>query len=133
MTFAQLDRDALRRGMTVAAAITLPAAVVSWLTDRGSERSGPAGLLTVVVVFGLLLGGFAAASQQRLNAPLTHSLVAVLAVVGLLQVVRIVRLALLGRPLNLPASLGNVLLGLVTSVAAGLLAGQKSGKRQADN
>lgn len=133
MTLPTLDRDALRRGVTVAVAITVPAAVVSWLTDRGTGRGGPAGLLTLVVVLGLLLGGFAAASQQRLNAPLTHSLITVLGVVAMLQIMRVVRLGVLGRPLNLPASLGNLLLGLVTSVAAGLLAGQKTGKRRADN
>jgi hypothetical protein len=129
----KFDRDALRKGITVAVAITLPTAVVSWLTDHGAGDRGPAGLLTVVVIFGLFLGGFGAARFQQRNAPLSHALVAVLTVVAALQVVRLVRLAIVGRPLGLPAALGNVLLGLVTAVLAGLLAGQKTGKAARDN
>jgi hypothetical protein len=133
VTASRFDGDALRKGITVAAAITLPAAVISWFTDHSATDRGPAGLLTVVVIFGLFLGGFGAARFQLRNAPLSHSLITVLSVVGVLQILRIARLAIVGKPLALPAALGNVLLGLVTAVLAGLLAGQKTGKAARDN
>jgi hypothetical protein len=129
VTRPPFDREALRRGVTVACAFALPAVAVSWLTDEGPGHRGPAGLLTLVVLVGLLLGGFAAASQQRVNAPMTHALLAVLSVVGVLQVARIARLAALHRPLNLPASVGNLLFGLVAALLGALLAGQNRAKR----
>jgi hypothetical protein len=129
MTRPPLDREALRRGITVALAFAVPAVAISWLTDKGPGQRGPAGLLTLVVLVGLLLGGFASASQQRVHAPLSHALVAVLAVVVVLQVARIVRLAVLHRPLNLPAAFGNLLFGLVAALLGALLAGQNTAKR----
>jgi hypothetical protein len=129
VTLPPIDRDALRRGATVALVFAVPAVAISWLTDRGPGQRGPAGLLTLIVLVGLLLGGFAAASQQRVRAPLTHALLAVLSVVLVLQVARITRLAVLHRPLNLPASLGNLLFGVLAALVGALLAGQNTAKR----
>lgn len=120
------DREAIRRGATAASAICVPAAVVSWLLDGHTGNRGPAAILTVVVLVSLTMGGFAAARHQQQQAPLSHAMVAVLLVVALLQVMRIARLAVLRRPLALPATVGNVLLGLVAAVVGGLLAGQKT-------
>jgi len=50
-------------------------------------------------------------------------------VVVVLQVARIARLAILHRPLNLPASIGNLLFGLVAALLGALLAGQNTAKR----
>jgi hypothetical protein len=129
VTRPPFDREAVRRGVTVACAFAVPAVAISWLTDKGPGQRGPVGLLTLVVLVGLLLGGFAAASQQSVNAPLTHALLAVLSVVVVLQVARIARLAVLHRPLNLPASVGNLLFGLVAALLGALLAGQNTAKR----
>lgn len=128
MKIPAFDGGALRRGITVAGVVGIVVTLLSWSFDHGAGDRGPTGLFTIVVLFGFLLGGFAAATQQRVNAPLSHSLVAVMSVVVGLQVVRIVRLSALHRPLNLPASLGNLLLGLLAAVLGGLLAGQKPTK-----
>jgi cell division protein FtsW (lipid II flippase) len=124
-----LDRDAIRRGVTVAAVCAIPALVVSWLSDNGSGKQSLAAHVTIVVLVGLVLGAFAAARQQRAQAPLTHALVTVMGVVIVLQLLRIARLAVLKRPLNLPVSLGNLLLGLLAAVVGGMLAGQNPAKR----
>jgi hypothetical protein len=124
-----LDRDAIRRGATVAAVCAIPALVVSWFSDNGSGKQPLAGPVTIVVLLGLVLGAFAAARQQRGDAPLSHALVTVMSVVIVLQLLRVGRLAVLKRPLNLPVSLGNLLLGLLAGVVGGMLAGQNRAKR----
>jgi hypothetical protein len=129
MRVPSLDREAIRRGVTVAAVCAVPALVVSWFSDNGSGKQALAGPVTIVVLIGLVLGAFAAARQQQTQAPLTHALVTDMSVVIVLQLLRIGRLAILKRPLNLPVSLGNLLLGLVAAVVGGMLAGQNPAKR----
>jgi hypothetical protein len=68
-----------------------------------------------------------------LGTPLAHALITTLGSVTVLQVLRIGRLAVLGRPLRMQTTFGNLLFGLVLGVISGLSTRQKAGKAEDAN
>jgi hypothetical protein len=116
------DRDALRKGITVAGTIAIPVALLSSVVvgnDRAANK-GPAALFSVVVIVALIFGARVAARQQLRGTPLAHGLVASLTVVGVLAVIRIVRLAIDSRGPGAGLA-GNIVVGLVCGIVGGLL------------
>jgi putative membrane protein (TIGR04086 family) len=125
-----LDGDALRRGIAVAAAVSVPTALISWLfVDGEPGESRP--LLVVfslLVLAGLVIGAAVAARWQRTGTPLTHGLVTTVVVWAGLTVIRLVRLAWSGDGLDLAASVSNLLLSLVAGAVGGLIGGRLAGR-----
>jgi putative membrane protein (TIGR04086 family) len=117
-----VDREALRKGITVAGTIAIPVALLSSIVvgnDRAANK-GPAALFSVVVIVALVLGARVAAVQQRRGTPLAHGLITSLSVVGVLAVIRVVRLAMDSRGPG-AGLVGNIIVGLVCGIVGGLL------------
>ena len=124
----ELDRPALLRGMAVAALIAVPAALVGlWASDR--DDLGWLGALAVVVVLlGLIIGAAVAAHRQEVGAPLAHGIVTAAALFVLIQVVGIVRRAIIGDEIVWARILSSAVLALVAGAIGGVIGGRVEGR-----
>jgi putative membrane protein (TIGR04086 family) len=120
----RFDREALRKGATVALAVSVPAAVLWRLLVAGDERPWWTLLFSLAVLVGLGAGAFVAARAQHQGTPLAHGLVAALAAFAVVTVVSVVGRALRGDSLGLDAVVSNLLLTLVVGSIGGLLGGR---------
>ena len=129
---SRLDRQALREGASVTLLFAVPPTLVArFVLDNADEASGWAPLLSIIAVFGFVLGSGVAAWREQVRRPLTH---AVLAGAGVFVVAQslflIVRIAT-GGEVRVMRILTSFSLALVASVIGGLLGNflQKNGVR----
>ncbi|HEX9258406.1 MAG TPA: hypothetical protein VF855_02640 [Acidimicrobiales bacterium] len=114
----ELDTDALRRGVAVSLATTVPFALLYW---GFPDNRGVLAVFTVIVLGGLVAGSALAAMRQQVGLPLAHGLVSALTVFGVLQVVRLVRLVASDNDIRWNAVLSNLLLSIIAGTVGGLV------------
>ncbi len=122
MRLPELDPRAVLRGTLVALVVAVPFAVVGQVVLDPDTSSGWGVLLAVGVLFGLLVGGFAAAREQRVGAPLAHGIVAALAAFAAVQVLGIARRLVAGDDIRWGRIVSSALLSLIAGTLGGLLA-----------
>jgi uncharacterized membrane protein YfcA len=121
-----LDADALRKGIAVAAVITIPIALASWIwiDDESTKRQPVIVVFSLIVIGGLILGAALAAQLQRTGTPLAHGIVTVLVVWAVLSIVRLVRLTVAGDDLDVRGLVSNLLISLIAGTVGGLIGGR---------
>jgi hypothetical protein len=130
MAGVELDRQAIVRGMVVAAVIAIPFALIG-LGASDDNDLGWAGWISVIgVLFGLALGAFAAAREQRVGAPLTNAIVTAVAVYIVVQVLGILKRVVTDEDLHWSKYLSSLLLSIVAGTVGGLLASARNGARR---
>jgi hypothetical protein len=125
----ELDRGAVLRGMLVAAVIAVPFALLGLgVTDE--NNLGWAGWISVIgVLFGLVLGAFAAAREQRVGAPLTNAIVAAVGIYLVVQAIGIIKRVIADEDLHWGKYASSLLLSIVAGTLGGLLASTRNGER----
>ena len=74
---SRLDRQALREGASVTLLFAVPPTLVArFVLDNADEASGWAPLLSIIAVFGFVLGSGVAAWREQVRRPLTHAVLA---------------------------------------------------------
>jgi hypothetical protein len=127
MAGVELDRQAVVRGMVVAAVVAVPFALIGLgASDEGDL--GWAGWISVIgVMLGLVLGAFSAAREQRVGAPLTNAIVTAMAVYVVVQLIGIAKRIVTDESLHWGKYLSSLLLSIVAGTIGGLLASTRSG------
>lgn len=127
-----LDRSALRDGASVTLLFSVPPTLVArFVLDNSEKTSGWAPLLSLVAIFGFVMGSGVAAWRQTARAPMVHAVIAGAGVFIVAQAVfLLVRVATNG-DVRVMRILTSFSLSLVASVIGGLLGTslQKSGIR----
>jgi len=114
------DREALTAGVSVAAMIAVPAAIVGrWGTDREWDTFGIF-LINLISLGGLFLGAGVAAWRQRVGTPLSHGLVVALGSYAGIQFVFVVIRLARGADVRWSAIVANVFLALGAGMLGGL-------------
>jgi Na+/proline symporter len=127
----ELDRPAVLKGMAAAAVIAVPFALLG-LAATDEDSLGWAGWLSVIgILLGLVIGGFLAARDQRVGAPLTNGIAAAVAVYVIVQGIGIVKRAVAGEELNWARYLSSLLLSVVAGTVGALLASMAAASRRA--
>ena len=128
----RLDVQALREGASVTLLFAVPPTLVArFVLDNGNDASGWAPLMSIIAVFGFVLGSGVAAWRQNARRPMTH---ATLAGAGVFIVAQslflLIRVATNG-DVRVMRILTSFSLSLVASVIGGLLGNflQKNGIR----
>ncbi len=129
MAAVELDRPAIVKGMVMAAVIAVPFALLGLAAS--DDGLGWAGWLSVLgVLLGLVIGGFFAARDQRVGAPLTNGIVAALGVYVVVQGLGIVKRLIVGDELNWAKYASSMLLSIVAGTVGALLAAVAAGSRR---
>ncbi len=129
-----LDREALRQGVFIAAGIAVPAALVGLLfvdDAPGASNDGWTVLFPVLVLAGLVLGAGCAAWVQRSGAPLTHGIATALIVFVGVQMIGIARRTISNETINWGRVASSLLLSLLAGTIGGLLGGWLAGRMPA--
>jgi hypothetical protein len=130
MAGVELDRQAIVRGFVVAAVIAIPFALIG-LGVSDENDLGWAGWISVVgVLFGLVLGAFVAAREQRVGAPLTNAIVTAVTVYVVVQAIGIVKRLATDEDLHWSKYLSSLLLSIVAGTIGGLLASARTNARR---
>ncbi|MFV0309631.1 MAG: hypothetical protein ACK5OX_18025 [Desertimonas sp.] len=117
------DRDAIVAGVSVAAMIAVPAAVVGRIgVDRDWDTIGIL-VINLVMLGGLFLGAGVAAWRQVVGTPLSHGLVVAIGSYAGIQAVFVAIRLLRGAEVRWGGIVGNVFLALGAGLLGGL-AGQ---------
>jgi putative membrane protein (TIGR04086 family) len=122
-----LDLDAVRKGVTVAAVIAIPVALLSIAVrpgDRPGQNRGAVAVFSVLVLAALVIGAAIAARRQTRGTPFLHGIVTTAIVVIVLALVRVVRRAIQGHGPGLSV-MSNLLLGIVCGIVGGLIGGRR--------
>jgi putative membrane protein (TIGR04086 family) len=124
-----LDRNALLRGMLVASLIAVPFALLGLgVSDNGL---GWAGWVSVIgVMLGLTIGGFLAARDQRVEAPLTHGIITAVGVYVIVQAVGVVKRVITDEDLRWSKYASSLLLAVVAGTIGGLLSSMGTSSRR---
>jgi hypothetical protein len=131
MAAVELDRPAVLKGMAAAAIIAVPFALLG-LAASEEDSLGWAGWLSVVgILLGLVIGGFLAARDQRVGAPLTNGIVAAVAVYVVVQGIGILKRAVADEELNWAKYASSLLLSIVAGTVGALLASMATASRRA--
>ena len=131
MAQVELDRAAVVKGMLAAAVVAVPFALLG-LAASDDDSLGWAGWLSVLgILLGLVIGGFIAARDQRVGAPLTNGIVAAVAVYVIVQAIGIVKRSISGEDLHWAKYLSSLLLSVVAGTIGALLASVGTGARRA--
>lgn len=125
-----LDKQALREGATITLLFAVPPTLVArFVLDNTDDTSGWAPLLSLVAVFGFILGAGVAAWRQQVRRPMMHAVLAGAGVFVAAQAVfLVIRLATSG-DVRVMRILTSFSLSLVASAIGGLLGNflQKNG------
>ena len=131
MAAVELDRPAVFKGMATAAVIAVPFALLG-LAASDEDSLGWAGWLSVVgILLGLVIGGFIAARDQRLGAPLTNGITAAVGVYVVVQGIGILKRAVASEELNWAKYASSLLLSIVAGTVGALLASMAAASRRA--
>jgi uncharacterized membrane protein YfcA len=126
----ELDRPAVLKGMATAAVIAVPFALLG-LAASDEDSLGWAGWLSVVgILLGLVIGGFIAARDQRLGAPLTNGIIAAVGVYVVVQGIGILKRAVASEELNWAKYASSLLLSIVAGTVGALLASLATASRR---
>ena len=118
MKSVELDRDALRRGIVLAVAIAVPAAVVfAWMPDN----RGVLAVFTLVVLGGLVAGAAVASMRQQVGMPLVHGILTALTAFAVVQCIGLVRRLVQDDAIEWGAVVSNLLLSLIAGTIGGLV------------
>ena len=130
MAVVELDRPAVVKGMVAAAAIAVPFGLLG-LAASDEDSLGWAGWLSVLgIMLGLVIGGFLAARDQRVGAPLTNGIVTAFAVYAIVQGIGIVKRAISDDDLHWAKYVSSLLLSIVAGTVGALLASVATGMRR---
>lgn len=128
----RLDIQALREGASVTLVFAVPPTLVArFILDNGNDASGWAPLMSIIAVFGFVLGSGVAAWRQTARRPMTHATLAGAGVFIAAQALfLLIRVATNG-DVRVMRILTSFSLSLVASVIGGLLGNflQKNGIR----
>jgi O-antigen/teichoic acid export membrane protein len=117
--------------MAAAAIVAVPFALLG-LAASNEDSLGWAGWLSVLgILLGLVIGGFLAARDQQVGAPLTNGIVAAIAVYVIVQGIGIVKRAVAGEELNWGRYASSLLLSIVAGTVGALLASVAAASRRA--
>jgi len=129
-TTPRLDTQALREGASVTLLFAVPPTLVArFVLDNDSGSSGWAPLMSVIAVFGFIVGSGVAAWREQVRRPMTHAVLAGAGVFVVAQAVfLLVRVATNG-DVRVMRILTSFSLSLVACVIGGLLGNflQKNG------
>lgn len=128
-----LDGDALRKGVAVAAAVSIPIGVLAWLVlddDPDVEQPWWVGVFSLAVLVALGVGAFVAARDQRQGTPLMHGIVAAAVVFSALELLRVVRLTVRDADLEWSTVLSNAMLTLLAGIVGGVVGGRANARRR---
>jgi hypothetical protein len=117
-----LDRLALRQGASVTLLFSVPPTLIArfLLDDQSSSSSLPV-LLSLIALFGFVVGAGVAASKQNVGRPYTHGMVASTGTfVAVQAVIVLVKLAI-GDDVRWSRVVSSLTLALFASVIGGLL------------
>lgn len=123
-----LDVRAVAVGALVTLAIAVPAAIVAQILDEAGSVDDDSSwlmVLFVVILTGMVLGGYVAGSR-RPDAPLTNSALAALAAYLLVQAIGAARLLAEGDEVTWVAIPFFALLSAASGMAGGLLADHRA-------
>jgi putative membrane protein (TIGR04086 family) len=126
----RFDNDALRQGVTVALAVTVPMAVVWRLTVSDEDQPWWVMLFGLAVLAGLGGGAYVAARRQHQGTPLAHGMVVALAAFVVVTVISVVGRAVQGDSLGFDSVVSNLLLTLLAGSVGGLLGGRARAHRE---
>jgi hypothetical protein len=129
-----LDDEALRQGVFIAAGIAVPAALIGLLfvdDATGASNDGWTVLFPLLVLAGLVLGAGCAAWVQRRGAPLTHGIATALIVFVGVQLIGIARRVISNESINWGRVASSLLLSLLAGTIGGLLGGWLAGRMPA--
>lgn len=122
MSTSRFDLDALRAGGAVALVFAIPFAVAARVVaESGDGNDGAAVALSLGALCGFVLGGGVAAWRQRLQAPLSHGVVAAVATYVAAQVVFIAVRLVMGDDVRWMAALFTLTTTSVAGLAGGYL------------
>jgi hypothetical protein len=130
MAGVELDRQAIVRGMVVAAIIAIPFALIGLGASDDNDLGWTGWISVIGVLFGLALGAFAAAREQRVGAPLTNAIVTAVAVYVVVQALGILKRVATDEDLHWSKYLSSLLLSIVAGTVGGLLASARNGARR---
>jgi len=119
---SSLDRLALRQGASVTLLFSVPPTLIArfLLDDEPSSSSWPV-LLSLIALFGFVVGAGVAASKQNVGRPYTHGMVASTGTfVAVQAVIVLVKLAI-GDDVRWSRVVSSLTLALFASVVGGLL------------
>ena len=130
MAAVELDRPAVLKGMATAGVIAVPFALLG-LAASDENSLGWAGWLSVIgILLGLVIGGFVAARDQHVGAPLTNGIVAAVGVYIVVQGIGIIKRAVAGDELNWAKYVSSLLLSIVAGTVGALLASLAAASRR---
>jgi putative membrane protein (TIGR04086 family) len=130
MAAVEIDRSAVFRAMIVSAVITVPFAILGTAASDDSSLGWASWLAVVGVLLGLVIGGFVAARDQRVGAPLTNGIVAAVGVYVVVQGIGILKRVVVDEQLNWARYVSSLLLSIVAGTVGALLATAASGSRR---
>ena len=108
-----IDRPALAAGIVAGGAVAVPLAIAAGVVSSK--------LLGFVALVGVGVGAAVAARRQRRGAPLAHGLLTTIGLWAVLQVIRLVRLAVTDKALAPQKAFSNLLLALVAGLIGALV------------
>jgi hypothetical protein len=126
----EIDRAAVLRAMIISAVITVPFAILGTAASDDNGLSWAGWLAVVGVLLGLVIGGFLAARDQRVGAPLTNGIVAAVGVYVVVQGIGILKRMVADEQLNWAKYASSLLLSIVAGTVGALLATAASGSRR---
>jgi len=115
----RFDLRAVWNGASTAAMIAVPVQVIARLVVDENDRSGWSVVLTLLILFGLVLGSGVAAWHQRRNTPLSHGVVTASGVFIVVQVIFSVMKLIQGDSI----AWGRIVVSLGLSLVAGICGG----------
>ena len=117
----RFDLRAIWNGASTAAMIAVPVQVIARLVVDENDRSGWSVLLTLLILFGLVLGSGVAAWHQRRNTPLSHGVVTASGVFVVIQVIFSIVKLIQGDSISWGRIVVSLGLSLVAGICGGLL------------
>ncbi len=120
----ELDPPSVARGVTVAAVIAVPAALVGLWASDSDDLGWLGGVAVLVVLVGLVVGGAVAAHSQQVGSPLTHGIVTAAVLFVVVQAVGILRRLLTSDSISWSRILSSAVLALVAGAIGGLIGGR---------
>ena len=126
----RIDRQALRDGASVTLLFSIPPTLVArFVLDNSDSTSGWAPLLSLIAIFGFVMGAGIAAWRQSTRAPMLHSVLAGSGVFVAAQAAFLVIRVATNGDVRIMRIVSSFSLSLIASVIGGLLGNylQKSG------
>ena len=119
---ATFDRLALRQGASVTLLFSVPPTIIArFVLDAQSSTSSWPALLSLIAIFGFVVGAGVAASKQNVGRPYTHGTVASTGTFVAVQAVIVLAKLAIGDDVRWSRVVSSLTLALFASVVGGLL------------